>query len=160
MQQTSNAMKYAFLTLVCVLGVGCDSSRPAESPLKIVELRYSYGVSEVQLLADYGYIVDWPSDSKPNFYLFDNTNRKRVKFTSWKRFTDAIQKLPDGGEVDPVSKCMSGFAWGMPQAERDELQAIVETKKFHVSGGYDSPRHLDICTCESEDYEVIFDTTQ
>ena len=52
----------------------------------------------VNLLADYGYIIDWPKDLQPTFYVFDRKRRSRIRTDRWERFIEELirRQLGDG----------------------------------------------------------------
>jgi hypothetical protein len=159
--RTSVASCIAAVLLIAMSGCH-SSSKPATAiaanqPFPIVALVYPHAIQNVDLIADYGYIIDWASDSKPTFYVFKKPGRTRLRTSSWETFIAELRTVPDGSEIDSVSKCMVPFAWKMPDDKRAELDRVLREKSIKTVSFEDQARHTSFCYCESKAVVVLSD---
>jgi hypothetical protein len=142
---------------------GCRSGAPAPTTapsasgggFPIVQLTYADRVDQVELRSDYGYIVDWPGDRRPAFYVFDRPRRTRIRVETWDAFVTELRNIPNGSEIDSVSKCRVPFAWGMPENKRQELADLLARKRLRTVAFDDQERHTDFCYCETRRITVL-----
>ncbi len=123
-----------------------------------MQLTYSDRVKNVDLRADYGYIIDWPRENEPAFYVFNKPQRARIRTSTWEGFIAEVRKIPDGCEIDEVNKCMVPFAWGMPDDKRQELERVLSEKSVKTINLGD--QHIDFCSCESTRMDVLSDAAR
>jgi len=133
------------------------TSRPAAGDFPIVELKYRDRTELVGLLADYGYIVDWPKGRKPSFYVFDRKRRSRFKTDRWERFIQELKRLPEGIEIDAVRRCTASFSYGMPRSKYKELRKVLDERSIRTISIDDLTRHVMFCYCETIDLRVLHD---
>lgn len=161
--------RFIVIGLACCLAVlvtlnGCQQraapamSTPASQSFPVVALVYSHEIKNVDLVADYGYIIDWTPDRKPTFHVFNKPQRTRIRTSSWETFLTELRKLPDRSEIDPIAKCTAPFEYGMPAEKRDDLLRVLSEKSFQeIHWEKDRPKHTHFCTCESKAVVVLAD---
>lgn len=131
--------------------------RPDTGRIPVIERTGPDGRREVLTLrTKYGYIIDWPADKDPCFYLFDAPLGRRLMTRDWEVFLRELGGRPDGIEIDAIGKCSASFEWGMPEARRDQLEELLRTKSIRRVDIDDSSRHLSFCYCEGR-FRVLHD---
>ena len=146
------------LTLLALLFITTGNNFKAdESNFPIVELKFPDGIKNVNLLSDYGYIIDWPESVKPAFYLFNKPQRLRLHFSEWRAFLKELQQLPDSISIDEVWKCSVPFDWGMPEENRTELYELFVEKSITRFDQTDHKNHVMFCYCEAVDFRILYD---
>ncbi len=133
-----------------------NATDPCEFP--IVEVTYRAGREGLLfcLLADYGYIIDWGMGDEPSFYVFDKPKGVRIKTATWGQFLEELKRLPDGIEIDPVSKCTSRFDHWMPRANHEELKQLLDGKRIETLSHHETDKHVAFCYCEAS-FDILFD---
>jgi hypothetical protein len=114
-------------------------------------------VKNVDLIAEYGYIVDWPAEKKPMFYVFNKPSGTRIRTSNWDTFIAELRKVPDRSEVDSAGKCSVPFSWGMPEEKQKELDCVLAAKSLKPIGFADGGRHVEFCYCETKAVVVLSD---
>lgn len=109
----------------------------------------------VPLIADYGYLIDWPTNAEPRFYVFDKPRRVRTMTRSWGRFLALIDALPDRAAIDRIERCTAPFAPAMPDDKRAELNTKLTRKQLQIID-VDDARHVTIETCEARRIGIIY----
>jgi hypothetical protein len=149
-----------FLVTLLLAATGCNRTHTVGSvddSFPIVQLTYAHRIEEVRLWADYGYVIDWPGDKTPRFYVFDRSRRDRSRQATWEAFVAALRAIPDGSELDTVSRCTVPFDWGMPEGRRQELGRLFAEKSFNLVSRDDADRHCAFCYCETTRMIVLSD---
>jgi hypothetical protein len=111
------------------------------------------------LFADYAYIIDWQNENAPGiFYVFDRVHQTRKRFNDWKLFLAEIENIPNGSELDHISRCSSPFDYAMPEENRDQLALLLTRKHFTYLDPDDLGRHVNFCFCETSKVVVLAET--
>lgn len=136
-----------------------DSSRikADDSNFPIIELQFRDSIKTVNLLSDYGYIIDWPESEEPSFYIFIKPQRLRIHIGEWRVFLSELKQLPDSISIDQVWKCSVPFDWGMPKEKKNELNKLLEEKTIRLFGQTDHINHVMFCYCETVDFKILYD---
>ncbi|MBT3200709.1 MAG: hypothetical protein HN350_12425 [Phycisphaerales bacterium] len=134
-----------------------STSRPAGQDFPVVELKYRDRIENINLLSDYGYIIDWPKDTPPSFYLFDRKKRTRIKTNRWESFIRELKRLPNGVKIDRISKCSVSFAWAMPSEKHKELTSVLKSKAIDHVNHEDLTKHTTFCYCETRGIRILHD---
>ncbi|MHC5036467.1 MAG: hypothetical protein ACYTHM_04065 [Planctomycetota bacterium] len=139
---------------------GCVSQGKRTEKLPVVALVYADSVKEECLNTDYGTIIDWRGDREPSFYLFDRNRASRVKYSSWDEFLLGIQALPNGIQIDRVNRCQVPFDYALPEEKKQAFMAVLEQKGISLVDDSDLARHLNLCTCETKEVKILFDSAR
>jgi hypothetical protein len=151
---------HALLTIALLL-CGCRAAPPqAAAPtypdLRIARLTYPDHAQDVSLLASYGYVIDWRSDTQPTFYVFNRPRHQRLRTRSWTTFLVALAQIPNDSTVDAVDQCSAPFSAGIPPTHADVLDTVIIAKHLHRVLPSD-PLHVELCTCETKSCDLLFD---
>lgn len=129
----------------------------SESDFPIVELSYKDNTQSIHLLAEYGFIIDWPESGEPAFYIFIKQSRLRIKIEEWSMFLEELKKLPDSITIDEIGKCSVPFSWGMPKDKTEEFENTLKEKSIKIINQSDLENHVMFCYCESLGYKILYD---
>lgn len=150
-------MRIILSLLALLFIIDCSSLKADDSDFPIVELKFRDGIKTVNLLSDYGYIIDWPKSKKPSFYIFIKPQWLRIQISEWHSFLSELKRLPDSISIDEVWKCSVPFDLGMPKEKRNELNKLLEEKSIIVFDQSDHKNHVMFCYCETVDFKILYD---
>ncbi|MEJ2201322.1 MAG: hypothetical protein P8X63_09975 [Desulfuromonadaceae bacterium] len=150
-------MKKLLLIIICLLQIGCFASKRSSTDFPIVKLVYRDHTTLVNLISNFGYIVDWPENKQPTFYVFNRKKHTRVKTDQWETFIQELKQLPGGIEIDEIGKCTVPFSWGMPETQKKELQQVLASKSIKIIDKLDHRNHVNFCYCEAINFHVLSD---
>lgn len=150
-----------YLIVWVIFSVGCrneaqEQKAPRDNNFVIITLVSS--CKELQnknicLPNDYGFLINWPGDTKPEFYLY-NKLLKTITFTDdFTDFLDGLKQFPTGAKIDRIEKCQVPFSYYMPDAEREQLDDIIKNKRFVLTDQENN--NFIICTCEYRDINLL-----
>jgi len=138
-----------------LLLAGC--SRPPSGdpgPLAIAIVEYGDDAPQVVCLAsDYGFLVKWEKEEPPELYVYRRRDHRITCPADFAAFLAELERLPTGARVDQIHRCCASFDWGMPDAERRQLHALLVRKQFRLTGWQDG--NFTICTCESRQLRLL-----
>lgn len=116
------------------------------SSLAIMELGRKTGSELVHLPNDYGFLIFWLDNKKPELYLYDKPANK-IKMTSdFSEFLFGLQRFPNGVKLDRIRGCAVS-AIGMPEEYKDRLNNIIKAKGFRLTNSDDG--NFGVCSCET-----------
>lgn len=150
---TKNTLTYGLLFLIA----GCVAAGTSATSFPIVSLKYRHGTKPVNLAADYAYIIDWPENRPPSFYIFNKNNRTRIKINHWDHFLSELSRLPQGIQIDSIGKCTVSFAYGMPDENKKQLNQVLEDQHIKRVRSDDYQSHVSFCYCETIDFQILYD---
>jgi hypothetical protein len=134
------------LILLALICGGCSSK------MAVVELVYKDRTVLTHAHSDYTCAIYWYPEKAPSFYLYNRPAGTRIKTTEWETFVKELKRLPDGAEMDRISKCQASLAGGMPDAKSDEFNSLLAAKKMTLVNG-----DIMLCTCESKSFRFLYD---
>ena len=128
-------------------------AEPGAAKLAIMVLEYPDQRKVVHLPNDHGYLIKWDDVEPPAFYLYNRPAGRITRTLDFTEFLAGLKELPTGVKVDRIRGCAGGFSWAMPRAERQQVQAVLEEKRFRLTDEADG--NFVICTCETKDVTLL-----
>jgi len=147
--------RIAFLLISILLFVGCMTNQRDNNSLSIMELGRKTGTELVYLPNDYGFLIFWLDNKKPELYLYDKPANKIEMTSDFSEFLSGLRRLPNGVKLDRIRGCAITAA-GMPEEYKDRLNNIIKAKGFRLTNADDG--NFGVCSCETT-YVRRFTTT-
>ena len=123
--------------------------------LAIMELGRKTGAELVYLPNDYGFLIFWLDNKKPELYLYEKPANKIQMTRDFSEFLSSLQRFPNGVKVDRIRGCAI-TALGMPEEYKGRLNNIIKAKGFRLTNADDG--NFGVCSCETT-YVRRFTTT-
>ena len=117
-----------------------------ENSLAIMELGRETGPEVVYLPNDYGFLIFWVDNEKPELYLYDKPANKIEMTSDFSKFLSGLQRFPNGVKLDRIRGCAI-TAGGMPEEYDDRLDDIIKAKQFTLTDLDDG--NFTVCSCET-----------
>ncbi|MHC4694410.1 MAG: hypothetical protein ACYS67_16845 [Planctomycetota bacterium] len=130
-------------------------SKRGNKSLAIMELGRKTGPELVYLPNDYGFLIVWLDNKKPELYLYDKPANKIEMTQDFSRFLDGLQQFPDGVKLDRIRGCAITAA-GISREDKARLDNIIKKKGFRLTNKDDG--NFTVCTCQAS-YVRKFTTT-
>ena len=147
--------RIAFLLISILLFVGCMTVQRDNNSLAIMELVRKTGSELVYLPNDYGFLIFWLDNKKPELYLYEKPANKIQMTRDFSEFLSSLQRFPNGVKVDRIRGCAI-TAIGMPEVYKGRLNNIIKAKGFRLTNADDG--NFGVCSCETT-YVRRFTTT-
>jgi hypothetical protein len=146
--------RIVFLLFIMFLAVGCSTNHrinntPAISDtnsLAIMELGRKNGTEFVYLPNDYGFLIYWLDNKKPELYLYDKPANKIEMTSDFSVFLSGLQRFPNGIKLDRIRGCAI-TAGGMPEEYKERLNEVIKAKEFRLTDSDDG--NFGVCSCET-----------
>ena len=123
--------------------------------LAIMELGRKTGPELVYLPNDYGFLIFWLDNKKPQLYLYDKPANKIEMTSDFSGLLSGLQRFPNGVKLDRIRGCAIS-AIGMPEEYKERLNNIIKAKGFRLTNSDDG--NFGVCSCETT-YVRRFTTT-
>lgn len=124
----------------------CVTDGYVNKSLIIMELGRQAGPEYVYLPNDYGFLVFWLDNKKPEFYIYDKP-ANTIKMTSdFSVFLSEIERFPNRVKVDRIRGCAITAA-GMSEEHKEQFNKLIKAKKFKLTDIDDG--NIRVCSCET-----------
>jgi hypothetical protein len=147
--------RIAFLLISILLFVGCMTDQRNNNSLDIIELGRKTGSELVYLPNDYGFLIFWLDNKKPELYLYDKPANKIEMTSDFSEFLSGLQRFPNVVKLDRIRGCAI-TALGMSEEYKVRLNNIIKAKGFRLTNSDDG--NFGVCSCETT-YVRRFTTT-
>lgn len=160
MQRQWFVLVFMLLTIL----LGCDRKAQEQkidnTKLAIMTMERVEGRSESTdlhkteyLPNDYGFLINWPDNAKPEFYLYNKPLKSITCTSDFNEFLAGLKRFPGGAKVDCIEKCQSPFAYKMPDTAEERLWEVIKTKRYKITEQEDG--NFIICTCEFSEPKLL-----
>jgi hypothetical protein len=132
--------------VVCLLGA---ATTPAQFVIARVEgpSTAKGPTGNVVWTNNVGFVIKWPPQEKPDFFLYTRKPACIRHTESFDRFLEYLSDFPTGTSLDWISTCCVPVSWGMPEENKKRLMTFLEDHGLTLLKPGEGKTL--ICRCES-----------